>query len=264
MIKFKNYFYLRLETQTEYEHPDGRPHWCLDYYKNEMGLYDCNGTPIVSEPDSIYILPPNTASIHKSKSGKSWLHSTIIFYADTKDMDRLGIPYMMPIHITNTTELEQLFYNMQQHNVTPSAFKDEAQEAYLKLILIFIHNMLLTYTKNYKVKRGDDLQFVRQTFINSLHINWTVEQMANMANMSKRSFQRNYMKLYGITPIADLYEARLRSAKRLLTDGFSINFIITACGFKSPQHFSTFFKRHCGMSPSNYIKKRKTSSTDIS
>ena len=40
MLKFKNYFYMRLEKQLKYEFPNGRPHWALDYYKNSMAVYD--------------------------------------------------------------------------------------------------------------------------------------------------------------------------------------------------------------------------------
>ncbi len=257
MLKFKNYFYMRLEKQLKYEFPNGRPHWALDYYKNSMAVYDRYGTPIISEPNSIYLVPPNIPSIHTSVSGKPWMHTTIVFNADTNYLDRFGISYMTPIHIENTKDLEQLFFDMQQHNVTTSVFKNDAQESYLRLVLIHIHNMLHSYTEAYRVNAGDDLQRVKNTVMNSKHMDWTINEMAAMANMSIRSFQRNYTKLYGTTPIADLYEFRFICAKRLLADGFSINHIIKSCGFKSSQHFSAFFKQRSGMTPSEYRKRNK-------
>lgn len=81
MIKFLKYFYTRLETQLEYTHTEGRPYWVIDYYKNSMLLFNADGETITSEPDSIYIIPPNTPTQHISANNRPWAHTTITFDA---------------------------------------------------------------------------------------------------------------------------------------------------------------------------------------
>lgn len=255
MIKFLKYFYTRLETQLEYTHTEGRPYWVLDYYKNSMLLFNADGETITSEPGSIYIIPPNTPTQHISANNRPWAHTTITFEAERGDMDEFALPYMTPIHITDVKELEQLMYDMESKQLSSSRLKQKAQEAYITLILLCVHDAVNKYNKDYKTNSGDDLQQVRHTVMSSTHIPWTIERMAALANMSARGFQRKYVQMYGKPPIADLQDYRFTKAKRLLDSGFSISFILNSCGFKSAQHFSNFFKQHAGMTPSEYRKR---------
>lgn len=125
-------------------------------------------------------------------------------------------------------------------------------DAYLTLILVYIHDFLNLYERDYKTDSGDDLQQVRHVVMSSTHINWTLEQMAALANMSVRSFTRKYKQVYGKSPVADLYDFRFTRSKRLLKSGYSINYILKTTGFKSAQHFSAFFKQRAGVTPSEY------------
>lgn len=256
MLNILNYYYMKMEKQTEYEYKDGRPYWCLDYYKNTMLLLNENGEPIISEPDSVYIIPPHTPTMHNSANQKSWVHTTVTFYADNEYMNSLSIPYMTPIHVPNVRELEQLMFDMHSHKLLQSDLSLSAQNAYLALILIYMHDLLYVRSKDYKVNIGDDLQVIRNTVMNSTHMDWTVDSMAALANMSTRHFTRKYKEIYGKSPISDLYDFRFLRAKRLIENGFSINHILKSCGFKSAQHFSAFFKRRAGITPSEYRKQR--------
>lgn len=262
MITCKTYFYMKMENQTDYCFQSGRPYWVLDYYKNSMTLLDSGGSPVLSEPSSVYLIPPYYPTQHISTEQKPWVHTTIAFDADRSYMDSLGIPYLTPIFISDTKNIEQLLFDMESHNLSASKFKQSALDAYLMLVLIYTHDFLNTYENDYKTDSGDDLQQVRHVVMNSTHIPWTLEYMAAQANMSVRSFTRKYKQIYGKSPIADLYDFRFTRAKRLLDNGFSINYILKTCGFKSPQHFSAFFKQRAGMTPKEYKSKTGDSHTN--
>ena len=257
MLKIEHYHYMKMEPKPDHRYDSGRPYWCLDYYKNNMSVYNINGDVIDIEPNSLYIAPPNVPTIHRSVNNKPWTHTAITFYADREYIDKFSIPYMTPIYISNPNTLEQLMFDMQNQNLSQTDFKWEAITSYLKIIIIYIHDMLYVKPKDYYVNIGDDLQTVKHIIMNSTHMHWTIESMASLANMSPRSFLRKYKEIYGRTPIADLYEFRFIRSKRLLEDGYSINYIIKTSGFKSAQHFCDFFKRHSGMSPSQYRNKIK-------
>lgn len=257
MLKYKTYFYLKNEKQTSFTYTSGRPYWVLDYYRNNMTLLDINGNEIKAKPNSVYLIPPGMPTKHISTKGGSWVHSTITFDADENYIEQFSIPPMTPICIKNPIELEELMFSMESCQLSGSRFKEESLNAYLLLILICIHNLLNTYSTDYRTNSGDDLQQIRHTIMNSTHINWTLDTMSTLANMSLRHFQRKYKETYGKTPIADLYDFRFTRSKRLLESGFSINHIINSCGFKSAQHFSSFFKKHAGCTPTEYKKQKK-------
>ncbi len=251
------FFYLKIENIVSNAFEHGRPQWGLEYFKNKMIVYDINGNAINIEPDSIFIIPPDTYFKTESANGKPWTHTCITFDADEEYMKNLNLPAMTPIRIGKTKELEQLMFDMEDRQLSSSQFKQDAQDAYLLLILLTIYDYLNMPSKDYTLNAGDDLQKLRHTVMNSTGVFWTVESMAAQANMSVRGFQRKYKEMYGKSPIADLYDFRFVRAKRLLDTGYSINHILNSCGFRSPQHFSTFFKKRSGMTPTEYVKNKK-------
>ena len=68
------------------------------------------------------------------------------------------------------------------------------------------------------------------------------ERFPDLKNGEIIMLNENYKQIYGKSPIADLYDFRFTHAKRLLDNGFSINYILKTCGFKSPQHFSLLLR----------------------
>ena len=246
---------MKMEEQTEFFIENGRPYWVLDYYKNSMMLLDTDNKIVVSEPSSVYLIPPGTPSRHISAEQKPWVHTTVTFDSENKYMDAFKIPYMTPVHIADVRDIEQLLFAMESVMLSDSEFRQTALDAFLTLILVYLHDYIITYDDKRKTNPGNDLQQVRHTIMNSTHIPWTLEHMAAHANMSVRNFTRKYRQIYGKPPMTDLQDYRFIKAKRLLDSGFSISFILNSCGFKSAQHFSNFFKRHAGITPSEYRKR---------
>lgn len=249
------YFYQKVENNTEFNWNNGRPYWVLDYFNDAMHVLNTDGNVIDMQENAIFITPPHTPSAFKSVSGKPFTHSTIIFEPDEKYLESLKLPYMSPIYIEDKNELERLLFDMESKQLSNSAFKQHEQDAYIWLIMLHIYDCINSVESDYSCNSGDDLQKVKHTVMNSPGVFLTTEQMAARANMSVRSFQRKYKELYGSTPIADLYKLRFENSKRLMDTGYSINHILNSCGFKSPEHFSRFFKKHAGITPSEYIKQ---------
>jgi len=81
----------------------------------------------------------------------------------------------------------------------------------------------------------------------------TVEDMAEKAGMSGRSFQRRFSTEIGVTPAKYLERLRLDSARALL-EGSSepLKSIAAQSGFVTPVRFIQVFERCLGMSPTAY------------
>lgn len=248
------YFYFKLENEPYVEYEKGWHEWYMEYFCKEVHVSDNDGNDIIAAPGTVYLVPPNTHMYFNYENTDTFTHTAWIFRANNRFMDSLKIPYRTPIVIKNINDFESLLYEMQRKQASLSKFSQMQQDAYLTLILSFIHDEIYLSKKNFTAKKDDTLQEIRNTVMNSLAIHWTIDNMAQMAHMSVSSFHRQYKKTYGKPPIADLYDMRFTKSKLLLDTGYSIPYILHSCCFKSLQHFSSFFKKRAGITPSEYKK----------
>ena len=80
--------------------------------------------------------------------------------------------------------------------------------------------------------------------------------MAKKVNLSESHFFVLYKKFYGITPVADLINARINNAKNmLLFKNMLIDDIASELGYNNTTHFIRQFKSFVGITPSQYRKK---------
>lgn len=85
---------------------------------------------------------------------------------------------------------------------------------------------------------------------------WRVEDLAEIAGMSRSNFAKKFQSEIGRTPIDYLRDWRLMRARRMLTSTeFSIEDIAEKCGYDSVPSFSKLFKNRFNIGPSGYRKK---------
>ena len=81
----------------------------------------------------------------------------------------------------------------------------------------------------------------------------TLQDLAEVAGMSKFAFLRAWSKATGMTPMQDLYRRRVQHAKRMLSrSDMPIAHIALACGFSSQSHMTNVFKTITGSTPAAY------------
>lgn len=84
----------------------------------------------------------------------------------------------------------------------------------------------------------------------------TVEFLADYVHQSLSTFNRNFKKEIGVAPMKYLEEVRIVKAKLLLRRlDISLTDIALSCGFGSGAYFATSFKKHTGLTPTDYRKK---------
>ncbi len=84
----------------------------------------------------------------------------------------------------------------------------------------------------------------------------TVDDLAALAHMSRRNFERHVRRETGRSPGAFLREARMRRAQRLLANpDLSIDLIAERCGYADRNTFSTRFKTETGHSPARFRER---------
>ncbi|MDH6305736.1 AraC-like DNA-binding protein [Parabacteroides sp. PF5-5] len=84
----------------------------------------------------------------------------------------------------------------------------------------------------------------------------TVEELANMCNMSVRSFNRKFNDYFDCSPYNWMLKQKSRHIKTRLADKKTpFGTIIKEYGFSSPAHFTTYCKKQFGQSPSKLRKQ---------
>lgn len=97
----------------------------------------------------------------------------------------------------------------------------------LKRVLAYIHERL-----------GEDLR---------------LDELADVAGLSASQFVRAFRAETRLSPHRYVLEARVEHAKRLLRNGdLGVAEIAVLCGFSSPGHLSTWFRRIAGVSPTAF------------
>jgi AraC family transcriptional regulator len=93
------------------------------------------------------------------------------------------------------------------------------------------------------------VQFVSE----NINKKFTVADMANRACLSKYHFSRVFFLQFGITPAKYVERRRIVMARRLLlSNTLTLTQVSFACGYSSASHFSTAFRKLCGMTPGQY------------
>jgi len=82
-----------------------------------------------------------------------------------------------------------------------------------------------------------------------------ISELADVINLSEDYFSAKFKESMGVSPHQYIMSKRLDEAKHLLrhTDQ-SIDEIATMVGYKNQAYFATIFKRHFGMTPTQYKK----------
>ena len=108
------------------------------------------------------------------------------------------------------------------------------------------------------MRGGGELVTLRARMLSSPEKNWTVELLAEEARLSPSYFQVAYKKAFGISPINDLIEARIKKAESYLlsTDKKEIE-IAHLSGYGNVEHFIRQFRRLRRVTPSELRRMAK-------
>jgi len=97
--------------------------------------------------------------------------------------------------------------------------------------------------------------------LNAIHAdpahNWSLEEMASAAGMSRARFATTFHRVVGMTPGNYVGEWRLSMAQSLLRKGKAVQLVADRIGYGSASALSRAFRARTGLSPSEWLKEGK-------
>lgn len=84
----------------------------------------------------------------------------------------------------------------------------------------------------------------------------SIAQIATKCGVSECYFRRLFQEYSGESPVSFRQRHRIERAKQLLLseENFTVSEIAQELGFSDVYHFSKTFKKHCGLSPSAFVR----------
>lgn len=159
-------------------------------------------------------------------------------------------------HIRNTEELAGTVQRLLRLPFENHLYKDVLADITLQELLV---RLLQTQARTWLLEQTEPLQnshrFAAVILYIRQHLNdpITVQQLANMACMSKPHFFRSFKQELGISPLDFVLQERIAHAKKLLQDPLlSVSEAAYQSGFNNLTHFSLQFKKQEGLTPSEY------------
>ncbi len=138
----------------------------------------------------------------------------------------------------------------------PPGFECTTQ-AYLLDLIVFLSRL---YSKSPGtsdaglVRFSEAVAWMEENFIRRS----TVADLARRAAMSERHFLRMFRKTFGISPLEQLIQLRIRHSAELLQSGrYNVTEAAYRSGFSDGNYFSRQFSRVMGMPPRQYRTARK-------
>ena len=107
-------------------------------------------------------------------------------------------------------------------------------------------------------KLQEILESARSYIQNNYNNDISLSDIAGYVYLSTSHFARAFKKQYGKSPIQYLLGVRIEKAKELLEEtNLKVGDIAAAVGFSAQQRFNDIFKKHLGVSPSEYRQNYK-------
>ena len=245
-----------LTKDTPYISKDPRNHESLFFVTKGTLLYEKNGkTNIVREGQIGYIA---RGSVDKSGtfSCDEVSYIAVNFCFDKENaIPQKTLPF-------ETLCSQGVAYNYEkQFKQALNCFTSKTP-GYIAICNGIITQIIGQLYNEYKIEDADFLKMKRiEKAIDCIKKNYgnpdfKISNLAAVMNMSEKHFRRIFLDVYNKTPYLFLQEFRINKAEILLLNTTkNISDIALQCGFSDVYSFSHSFKKHNGISPSEYRTK---------
>ena len=220
-----------------------RPRWAIVIKFEGETIYTHDKQQYLSDKNHVVILPKGiTYEWHCTKAGRFFI---IDFECAT------AINKLYSFYLANSEKIIKLFHEIEYNTNAKTPFYEieNIKDTY-SILLALIKNSFREYTtKEKKAKLSTVIEFIQQNYNKKL----SNDDLANLAGFSTVYFRKLFTATVGVSPMVYARSVRINKAKELLKSEYgSLSSVALSLGYSDLYDFSRDFKKHVGVSPSNY------------
>ena len=220
-------------------------------------LYERDGTLYEGNRGELLIMEPGQMVYHGPRKDATDGFVNDWFHIQGEDFRALLERYPLP--------LNRAFSVGRSHFLRPYAERadrefrssDPGKQEVLACILT---EMMIAVYRAF-IRAGSDraphasVAAVREEMLRNPGEAWRLQEMAKRSGYSVSRFCEIYCSQFGISPMQEVLNRRIELAKQLLASGqASVAYVAEACGFRTINYFSKYFREVTGFTPSGYMK----------
>lgn len=235
--------------------PRGGGTYLLLRFLTPMTVY-LEGEVVVAQQGACLLYTPEYSQDYRAV--KEFQNSYVHFLADRRILADMNVPLNEVFYPERLCEIDLCFEGLQEEFLTKDSNSDHMTDALLRRALVLLsrrpERRQLPKTEGDMLYR--DFQRARLQMLTQCERSWNIASMCKLVHLEKSQFYTCYVRFYGISPKADLLNARMEKAKNLLSnEALQVQQVAELCGFLSPAHFARQFKKRFGFSPAAFAKQ---------
>lgn len=242
--------------------PHSHPTYFFAVFTNEKNYIKVNDNLVKVKPNKIFVLSPGVTHCEVPIDSQSRYFVVSVLVDKVEEMAKfydVKLDYYEGVFFEDTENLLTYIYEYISESEVDSN-PDSMTLNSLENILINKAVKTLSSTPDIEVPElvNKDIESSIKFIFNNLSKIITIEDLAEVANMSISHFRKKFKDDLGITPIKYINKVRMeKSSFLIIEDKLSVKEIASICGFSSISHFSSSFKKFFGVGPNEFSEKYK-------
>ena len=217
--------------------PAIRTFWLIHFVVSGFGIFKIKDKEYKIKPGEMFVIPPYIETYYEADSVSPWSYIWIGFTTTGNITENLSDVIKCP-------KAEKIFNSMKNCE----SFSN-GRSAYLGARLWDLFALLSEGGNNKYGYVEKALEFIHSNYMHDI----TVEKIAHYLNLDRTYFSVIFKKKTGLSPKQYLLNYRMNIAATLIIEKrIAISVVANSVGYSDLYTFSKMFKRHFGISPSNY------------
>ncbi len=234
--------------------PAVRDYWLIHVIKSGKGWFMKSGVKTTLSAGDCFIIRPMEVTTYCSDETDPWQYYWLGFQGEYAA--KLAA-YALPDNISyakvggeTLNSLESLYRKFSLRNGgDPLEFNAGMFDFLAKL-----KNSVSPVQKSAPDVVDEAVKYIENNFFRAV----SITAIADMLGVTRTYFTTNFTQKKGVSPYAYLTDYRIKKAKSLLLDSdLRISEIAYSVGFSGVERFSDMFRRHVGVSPTEYRLKKQ-------
>lgn len=211
---------------------------------------------VVTKEHAFLLYTPGEAQIYQAV--RRFKNSFVHFTSDNGDfLKEYDLPANRVVYLPDPGAMNTALRNIYMESVLKQDFYAEQMDMLMRQLFILFSRQLHTWPGGSAIPADLYEQFrkARIEILTNITREWNTDNMAALTNLGVSQFYSYYQLFFNRSPKAELLEARLERAKYLLrVEAMPVGQAAAMSGFANLSHFTRYFKKECGMTPSAYAQ----------